>query len=167
MDLDASEKFPKLRLGDIVYLTGKVYTMRDKAIKRSLSEEAPCGKRTVVYHCGPLVRKIGGAWEVLSAGPTTSSRMNNNTPAFVWKYEPKAIIGKGGMNKESYEAMEENDCIYLLFTGGCGALAASKVKRVVSVDWLELGTAEAVWQLEFEKFGPLVVAATGGKFFRQ
>jgi len=163
VDLNTDVKFPKLRLRDIVYLTGRVCTMRDKAVRKSLDEEAPCGEEPVVYHCGPLVRKIGRVWEVVSAGPTTSSRMNKNTPAFVRKYKPKAVIGKGGMNKESYGAMEENNCAYLLFTGGCGALAASKVKRVVSVDWLELGTAEAVWQLEFERFGPLVVAAMGGR----
>jgi len=49
--------------------------------------------------------------------------------------------------------------VYTHFTGGAGALAAKAVKRVSAVHWLEeLGMPEAIWVMEVERFGPLVVA---------
>ena len=163
MDLTTDQQFPELELGDTIYLTGEMFTSRDKATKKALGEKARYSDNPVIYHCGPVMKKNEGKWKVISAGPTTSSRMNANTPEFIRKYKPKAIIGKGGMSKKCYEAMQENGCVYLLFTGGCGALAAEGITETIGVDWFELGMPEAVWGLKIEKFGPLIVAAKDGK----
>jgi fumarate hydratase subunit beta len=37
-------------------------------------------------------------------------------------------------------------------------LAAKAIKRVKGVEWLDLGMPEALWILEVDEFGPLVVA---------
>ncbi len=152
----------KLKIGDSVYITGEIFTARDEAHARAL-EYMESGKglpfsfdRAVVYHCGPLVKK-NGEWKVISAGPTTSARMNAFTPKILAKVSCMAIIGKGGMSNEVVEAMR-GKAVYLAYTGGAGALAAKSIKRVRAVHWEDLGMPEAVWVLEVEKFGPCIVA---------
>jgi fumarate hydratase subunit beta len=119
-------------------------------------------KGGVLYHCGPLTRKRNDKWEVVSAGPTTSARMNDQTPELVRRLGVKAIVGKGGMSGKVSDALKKHGCVYLAFTGGAGALAASKIRKVVDVFWPDLSLPEAVWVLEVSRFGPLVVAMDAG-----
>ena len=164
-----------LNLGEIVFLSGEIFTARDLASARILElassaryEEIPIERGSVIYHCGPLVKRRrkerkptgegeGAAWEIISAGPTTSARMNAVMPKIIEILQVRAIIGKGGMNAATREAMRQHGCVYLAFTGGAGVLAASKM-RVLQVYWEDLGLAEAVWHLSVENFGPLVVS---------
>jgi len=163
----SEEDVKKLRLGDIVYLSGKIYTARDEAHLHILSDlragkQVPIElKGMAIYHCGPIVRKIKeGEWEVVAAGPTTSSRMNSVEPEFIERTGVRAIIGKGGMNKGVSDAMAKHGCVYLAFTGGAALLAAKGLKKVEGVYLEELGMPEAVWIFNAEEFGPLVVGIT-------
>jgi fumarate hydratase subunit beta len=158
-----------LKLGDVVQLTGTIYTARDEAHLHAL-EAARSGKElpvdfksSAVYHCGPIMKKTDNAndndhWEVVAAGPTTSSRMNTLEPEFIEKFGVRAIIGKGGMSKPTVDAMKEYGCVYLAFTGGAAILAARGIKSVQGVHWYELGMPEALWVLDAELFGPVIVA---------
>jgi fumarate hydratase subunit beta len=111
-----------------------------------------------LYHCGPIMAKDGDGWKLVAAGPTTSSRMNSIEPAFIEAFGIKAIIGKGGMSKPTIETMKECGCVYLAFTGGAAVIASQGIAGVMGVDWLDLGMPEAVWHLEADGFGPLIVA---------
>jgi fumarate hydratase subunit beta len=153
----------KLRIGDVVYVTGVIYTARDEAHQR-LMEYAEKGEKppvnldgAVIYHVGPIVRKKDGGWEVVAAGPTTSTRMNKITPKVLEKYPIRMIIGKGGMSREVAEAMRKHGVVYCHYTGGAAVLAAKNIKRVLGVEWLDLGIPEALWIFEVENFGPLTV----------
>ena len=153
----------KLSVEDVVYVSGVIYTARDMAHKR-LIEVAERGQKppvemdgSVIYHAGPVARKIDGEWEILSAGPTTSSRMNKATPLLLKYYSVRMIVGKGGMSREVAEALKERGAVYCHYTGGAAVLAAKCVRRVVKVEWLDLGMPEALWVLEVEDFGPLIV----------
>jgi len=150
----------ELKLRDIVYLSGELYTMRDKAHQRILDYlragkplPVPIERGAVIYHCGPLVRNH----EVIAAGPTTSARMETATPELIDALQIRAIIGKGGMGIATREAMCAHGCVYLAMTGGAAVLAATCIKDVISVYWTDLGMAEAVWHLHVDEFGPLVV----------
>ncbi len=165
LTLPLSEKEVRaLTLGETVYITGEFYTARDEAHMRALEhleEKKPLPvdfKDKAVFHCGPIMRKQNGEWELVAAGPTTSTRMNTLEPAFIEKLSPRAIIGKGGMGKETLKAMEKFGCVYLSITGGAAVLAAKGIRKVKGVQWLDLGMPEALWILEGEKFGPLIVA---------
>jgi fumarate hydratase subunit beta len=154
------EDIEPLRIGDIVYLSGKVLTARDEAHKRIL--ETPLKdmpfflERGAIYHCGPLMKKDDlGLWEVVAAGPTTSARMSAMTPEFLELHNVRVLIGKGGMDKIA--GSFRGKCVYLAYTGGCAALAADSIKNVHAVHWLDLGMPEAVWELEMDEFGPLIV----------
>lgn len=165
LTLPLSEKEVRaLTLGETVYLTGEFYTARDEAHMRALElleEKKPLPvdfKEKAVFHCGPIMRKRNGEWELVAAGPTTSTRMNTLEPAFIERLSPRAIIGKGGMGKETLKAMEKFGCVYLSITGGAAVLAAKGIKKVNGVEWLDLGMPEALWILQGEQFGPLIVA---------
>ncbi|MDK2795742.1 MAG: fumarate hydratase subunit beta [Archaeoglobaceae archaeon] len=157
------EDVRKLNLGDTVYITGIIFTARDEAHER-LIEYAEKGEKVpvnlegaVIYHAGPIVRKKDGEWEIVAAGPTTSSRMNKATPKVLEKYPIRMLIGKGGMSQEVLEAMKKHGVVYCQYTGGAAVLAAKNIKRVIGVEWLDLGIPEALWILEVENFGPLTV----------
>ncbi|MCD6362509.1 MAG: fumarate hydratase C-terminal domain-containing protein [Synergistetes bacterium] len=159
-----AEDVKKLEIGDIVYLSGLIYTFRDRAHQRAMEYKAQ-GKPlpldlegAVIYHCGPIVKEEEGEWRLVVAGPTTSARLNRIEPEFIRSFGIRGIIGKGGMDKMVLEAMMENSCVYLAFPGGCAVLAASAVEKVEGVEWYDLGMAEAVWKLRVRNFGPLIVA---------
>jgi len=174
LKLPASEEdVRKLRAGDIVYLSGLLFTARDEAHLRALEwnhegKELPV-KFTdgALYHCGPIMKKEGDMWKIVAAGPTTSSRMNSLEPQFLERIGARLIIGKGGMNKGVGDAMKKAGAAYLAFTGGAAVLAARCVREVRGVHWLDLGMPEAVWVLDVEEFGPLTVGmdASGGSLF--
>lgn len=158
-----------MKAGETVYITGTIFTARDQAHKKGISDKPLELNGAVIFHCGPLVKKTASGWEVVSAGPTTSSRMNALQPEFIKTFGTRVIIGKGGMDGKVLEALKAQGCVYLAMTGGCGALAAARIKRVKSVKWLEeFGEPEALWEFEVEKFGPLIVAmdANGNSLYK-
>ena len=146
-----------------MYISGTIVTARDAAHRRMLEylksgREIPVDlKGGVIYHCGPVVRKKNDEWEVISAGPTTSARMELYEAEVIEKLGVRIIIGKGGMGSKTAEACKKYGAVYTIFTGGAGALAANAIKRVVKVEWLDLGIPEALWVFEVENFGPLLV----------
>ena len=168
------EEIKDLQAGDIVYLSGDVYTARDKAHQRIIEyklkdaeTEIPIEKGAMLYHCGPLMRKSDGGWEIIAAGPTTSSRMEATTPEIIEMLRIRGIIGKGGMGIGTRAAMQKYGCVYFAMTGGAAVLAAARIKAVKAVYWTDLGMAEAVWHLLVEDFGPLVVSidASGNSLY--
>jgi fumarate hydratase subunit beta len=171
----AAEDAARLRIGDVIYVSGLVVTARDLAHKR-LVEYLRRGERPpvdlnggVVYHAGPVVRRAGDGWEVVSAGPTTSARMEPFEAEVIRKLGVKLVVGKGGMGRRTAKALRECGAAYAVFTGGAGVLAAAAVRRVVSVHWLDLGIADAMWVLDVESFGPLtvVIDSTGSNYLEE
>jgi fumarate hydratase subunit beta len=163
-----------LKVGDVFYLSGTVVTARDEAHRRAVKYFRSGRKLPVnlhglaVFHCGPVVVKRGSEWKVLAAGPTTSSRMEAFEEEFIKNTGVRIIVGKGGMGKRTLQALAKYGAVYGAFTGGAAAVAARSVKHVKNVEWLDLGTPEALWVLEVEEFGPVVVAADthGNDLFR-
>lgn len=149
-----------LRAGDVIYVSGTMFTARDEAHKMMLERGSPLPvEGLALFHCGPVAQKVGEGWQILAAGPTTSARMELFEADFLRKFKTRVIVGKGGMGDKTLAALGEVGAVYTHFTGGAGALAAKAVKRVAAVHWLEeLGMPEAIWVLEVERFGPLVVA---------
>ncbi|MEB3816923.1 MAG: FumA C-terminus/TtdB family hydratase beta subunit [Desulfurococcales archaeon] len=173
----SDEDVERLRVGDIVYISGTLVTARDEAHKKVLEllekgEKPPIDLRGLaLYHCGPVaVRRPDGTWEIRAAGPTTSMRMESVEAEFIEKTGIKMVIGKGGMGPRTAEAMKKYKAVYAVFTGGAGALAANAIKRVIDVFWLdELGIPEALWVFEVQDFGPLVITidTTGRNYYEE
>jgi len=167
------EDVRKLRLGDTVYVSGTMLTARDSAHRRAL-EAVKAGRGlpvdfrgAVVFHCGPIAVEKRGRWEIVAAGPTTSTRMESLEADFLEATGARIIVGKGGMGDRTTAAMQKLGAVYCAFTGGAAVLAANAVKSVKAAEWLDLGMPEALWVLEVEKFGPLIVTidAHGNNMF--
>ncbi len=156
------ETISGLKLGDIIYITGTVFTARDEAHMELIDHGGIEGfdfTGLALYHAGPVMKQVDGKWKVLAAGPTTSFRMESLEPDFLELFNVKVIIGKGGMGPGTLAALKEKNTVYAAFTGGAGSLAAQGLGEVKTVFYLEeLGMPEAVWVFETNNFGPLVVA---------
>ncbi|MEM3623149.1 MAG: FumA C-terminus/TtdB family hydratase beta subunit [Candidatus Bathyarchaeia archaeon] len=160
----SEEEIRKVKVNDVLYITGTIVTARDQAHRRAL-EYFKQGKALpinleglAVFHCGPVVGKEGDKWVAVAAGPTTSTRMDIFEDEFIKNFKVRVVIGKGGMGKKTTDAMAKYGAVYGAFTGGAAILAAKAIKNVKSVEWLDLGTPEALWIFEVENFGPLAVA---------
>jgi tartrate/fumarate subfamily iron-sulfur-dependent hydro-lyase beta chain len=158
------EEVRKLKVNDEFEITGKIYTARDAAHKKLLElhergEKPPLPlKDYPCFHCGPVMKKENKEWKVVSAGPTTSIRMEIFEDKFMDTFGTKLFVGKGGMGERTLSALKKHGGIYAQYTGGAGSLMAHSVKKVENVFYLEeLGVPEAIWLLEVKKFGPLVV----------
>lgn len=150
-----------LRSGEVVYITGRIFTARDQAHLLMLREGIPPGletKRLAVYHCGPIAKPDLSGWRILSAGPTTSMRMESLESDFLEMSGVLAVIGKGGMGPRTLEALKRLGAVYLSITGGLGVTSMKQLGPVKAVHFLdELGPVEAVWEFDAVEFGPLVV----------
>ena len=160
----------KLKAGDVIAISGQILTARDQAHKRILEEGAPCDiDGAVLFHAGPIIQeeKDEGTsdsenaselkYKMVAVGPTTSMRMNPYE-SDVLDMGAKIIIGKGGMDDSVREALKRNNAVYVVATGGCAALYVDKVNEIKGVNWLDLGMPEAIWDLDVDSFGPLIVA---------
>jgi fumarate hydratase subunit beta len=170
----SEEEIRKLRVNDILYISGTVITARDQAHRRAL-EYFKKGKPLpvnleglAVFHCGPVMSRQGDRWIAVAAGPTTSVRMEIFEDEFIRNFKPRVIIGKGGMGEKTTCAMAKYGAVYGAFTGGAAVLAAKAIKNVKDVVWLDLGMPDAMWILEVDEFGPLLVAidSCGNNLFR-
>ena len=148
-----------LRAGDYVYITGTIYTARDAAHKR-MDETLREGKELpvplkdgIVYYMGPSPAREGRV--IGSAGPTTASRMDTNTPKLL-DLGLSGMIGKGKRSKEVIDAIIRNQSVYFAAVGGAGALLlkCSQESEVVAYD--DLGT-EAIRRLTVKNFPVIVV----------
>jgi L(+)-tartrate dehydratase beta subunit len=111
-----------------------------------------------IFHAGPIVKEAEGKWRIVSIGPTTSMRMESLEYDFIERSGVKMIIGKGGMGRRTAEACKRFKAVHAIFPGGCAVVAAERVKRVLGVEWLDLGVPEALWIMDVENFGPLIVS---------
>lgn len=164
----------RLRVRDTVYITGEIHIFRDRAFDRALEfrergEKLPVNLYGGVHwHCGPIVKRTQRGWIVVSAGSTTSARMNREEPIAIAEWGVKLVIGKGlGMGGEVVEAMKKHGAAYLSSIGGSASYYGKQVLRVKEVHWLDLGMPEAIWIVETTDLGPLQVSidSTGANLY--
>jgi fumarate hydratase class I len=157
-----------LKIGDTVKLTGSIFTARDRAHKFLVEETTPDALEFsldggALYHCGPLVKKQGDAFELVVAGPTTSARMSAYEPEVIAGYGIRAIIGKGGMDDRTLDALGRHGCVYLSAVSGAAVVLARYVKRILNVYKLEeFGMPECFWEFEVNELSTIVTMDTHG-----
>ncbi|GAB5447721.1 fumarate hydratase C-terminal domain-containing protein [Gymnodinialimonas sp.] len=158
----------KLRLGDVVYLSGLMYTAREGVYMRSLEERANIpmelpAQSAANFHCSPAARiNPDGSFDMGAVTATASFRFAKWLPEWMAKTGAKLIVGKGGMTSKDYkEYFVPNGAVYLSTVGyGTGALLGRGVENVEAVHWNEeLGLAQAMWVLKCNKMGPFIVAS--------
>jgi L(+)-tartrate dehydratase beta subunit len=157
-----SEDLEDLKVGDVVYLTGRLVTCRDVAHRRLIEQgrQLPVDlKGGAIFHAGPIVRKKDdGNFEMVSIGPTTSMRMEKFEREFIGQTGVKLIVGKGGMGPETAAGCEEHKAVHAIFPGGCAVLAATLVEEIEGAEWQDLGMPETLWINRVKEFGPLIIS---------
>jgi len=148
-----------LKAGDLLYITGVIYTARDMAHKRMYDtilkgETLPFDlNNNIIYYMGPSPKRNSRI--IGSAGPTTSSRMDKFTPRML-ELGLKGMIGKGKRDKTVIDSLIKNKAIYFAAVGGAGALLSKRIIKSENIAYEDLGT-EAIRKLYVEKF-PVYVA---------
>lgn len=155
----------QLEAGDMIYLTGTIYTARDAAHKRMYEalkrgEELPLDvKGNMIYYMGPSPAREGRV--IGSAGPTTASRMDKYTPQLL-DLGLLGMIGKGKRSQEVQDAIVRNGAVYLAAIGGAGALLSKCIMSAEVVAYEDLGT-EAIRKLTVKEFPAIVVIDSKGR----
>ena len=157
------EQVRSLKVGDVVLLSGPVYTGRDAVHHHLMAHDPPVAlDGAVIYHCGPVVAKDGDAWRVTAAGPTTSIREEPYQADIIRRFGVRAVIGKGGMGAKTLAALKESGAVYLNAIGGAAQFYARSIERVDGVSLLEFGTPEAMWHLTVKNLPAVVTMDANG-----
>ena len=159
-----------LTVGEMLLINGQIVTGRD-SLHKFLFDEKPSLKKipfnfegTILYHCGPIIKKTAKGFELIAGGPTTSMRVEMYEHQIISEYGLRGVMGKGGMGKQTLNALKKNGCVYLHTIGGAAVYLAARVKRVVGVWKLEeFGMAEAMWVFDVEDFPAIVTMDAHGR----
>ena len=163
-----AEAVADLKLGDIVYLDGLIYTAREGVYMRALEENANIpmelpAQSAANFHCSPAaVIREDGSFDLGAVTATASFRFAKWLPEWMARTGARLIIGKGGMSSKDYrEYFVPNGAVYLSTVGyGTGALLGRGVETVEAVHWHEeLGIAQAMWVIRARRMGPFIVAS--------
>ena len=159
-----------LKCGDMVNVSGVIYTGRDAAHKIMVEmiekgEQLPVDfQGQVIYYAGPTPAKPGQV--IGSVGPTTSGRMDPFAPRLL-DAGLACMIGKGVRSKDVQDAMARNGAVYMVAIGGAGAAKAASIKNVEVIAYDELG-CESVKRLTVENFSAIVSQdCVGGNLYTE
>ena len=173
----SEEEIRSLELDDVVYLSGEAYSMLYADHYTLILDWMEQGQEIpmnlnggVIYNTGTIWRRTeDGRYDMRALGATTSSKFNQQTPPFIAATGTRAVIGKGGMDQATLDAMKQYGCVYLAIVGGCSAVYTPAAKLVDDY-WPELMPVDNQ-RLKFElnEFGPLFVAmdANGNSVYAQ
>jgi len=159
------ESIKSLKCGEMVHITGEIYTARDHAHGRltdmlNKGEAMPFEfEGNIVFYAGPSPTPPGKCCG--SIGPTTAGRMDLFAPRLIAQ-GLKAMMGKGLRSSEVREAIKEHKGIYFGAIGGTAALMSKSIKNVDIVAFEDLGT-EAIRRLTVEKFPAIVAICSHGE----
>src|SRR5579862_4497914 len=152
-----------LKVGDVVLISGEMFTGRDNVHHYLMSHEPPVDLHgAVLYHCGPVMLKQGDGWVTKAAGPTTSSREEPYQADVIRRYGVRAVMGKGGMGAKTLAALKECGAVYLNAIGGAAQYYARTVQSVPDVHLLEFGVPEAMWHIRVNSFPAIVTMDANG-----
>ncbi|MGB1357369.1 MAG: fumarate hydratase C-terminal domain-containing protein, partial [Candidatus Puniceispirillaceae bacterium] len=167
-----AEAVAALRLGDIVYLDGLIYTAREGVYMRALEDKANIpmelpAQSAANFHCSPAANiRDDGSFDLGAVTATASFRFAKWLPEWMARTGARLIIGKGGMSSKDYkEYFVPNGAVYLSTVGyGTGALLGRGVENVEAVHWHEeLGIAQAMWVIRANRMGPFIVETLARK----
>jgi fumarate hydratase, class I len=152
-----------LKVGDVVLISGAMFTGRDAVHAHLMKHEPPVDLRgAALYHCGPVSVREGDGWRINAAGPTTSIREEPYQGEILRRYGVRAVIGKGGMGAKTLSALEETGAVYLNAIGGAAQFYARCIEAVEGVSLIEFGTPEAMWHLRVRDFPAIVTMDAHG-----
>ena len=158
----SAQDVEQLNIGDVVYISGDVFTCRSRLHRWVLDENHPLPevghKRDVLIHVGPIVLpEPDGQWKLISFMPTSSIRFEKWGARSVDEWGLRMIIGKTTMGEETMKMMQEKKCVHVSPQCVSPNSWIDHIK-ITNVDlFKELGTIEATWHMTIDELGPFVV----------
>lgn len=159
----------ELNIGDVLELTGSIYTARDAAHKRmqlAMIEGKPQPidfTDQLIFYAGPCPTKPGRTMG--SIAPTTSMRMDSFVE-MTFQLGMFGMIGKGDRSGFVPGLCKKYGGVYLLSIGGASAMISNQVKTCEVVAYEDLGT-ESIKRLNVEKLRLIVGIDTKGRVFQE
>lgn len=157
----SEEQIKKLSLFDTVYISGKLWGIRDRNLRREFDDGMPLPEG-VNYDGNPVLHeasgyaKVNDEWVFTSGmGTTTSARMERWMPLLIERHHCRAIIGKGGLLEGTTEACKKFGCVYLGVIGGAASHYDARAK-IINVYWPDLDS-QAILECEIKDYGPMFV----------
>ncbi|MFH1727364.1 MAG: FumA C-terminus/TtdB family hydratase beta subunit [Pseudomonadota bacterium] len=169
LELPIDEKLIRsLNIGDQVLITGTIVTARDAAHKLMIEEKPDFVrndlKNNMIYHCGPIVRKVKDGYEMVACGPTTSIREEPYEADVIDNYKVRGVIGKGGMGPKTLAGLKKTGAVYIHAVGGAAVSLSKCVEKIEKVYLLEkLGVPEAFWVCKVKDFPGIVTMDSKGR----
>jgi tartrate/fumarate subfamily iron-sulfur-dependent hydro-lyase beta chain len=138
----------KLKLGEVVTVTGMVFTGRSRfhirAVEENILPPIDFSRVNCFFHVGPVMKETDRGWKVVSIEPTSSIRFEKYAGSVIRKLDLHTVMGKTVLGKNSAYALKETGGVYLSKIGICGNMLGGQVKKVHGVYFLEeLGKTEA------------------------
>lgn len=151
----------QLNIGDIIYLSGEVFTCRSRLQKYIFDENNTLpfstDQRNVLIHNGPIVVKEDGKWKLMSFMPTSSIRFEKWGAKSVENWGLKMIIGKTTMGQQTAQMMKEKKCVHASPRSVSPNLWIDSIQVQDVHLYDELGRIEAAWFFKLNELGPFIV----------
>jgi fumarate hydratase subunit beta len=158
-----NEVISQLEVGDVVTLTGYIYTGRDAVLPRliKLAEEHRLSEfgidlqGAVIFHT---------AVSPAGVGPTSSNKVEiESSFEPLSKYGVKMHLGKGAISKETVKKLAENNAVFAVIPPVTALLESQTLEREV-VAFPELGM-EAMNRLKVVNYQAIIGAAKGKSIY--
>ena len=162
-----STALSSLAAGDVVELSGVIYTARDAAharFARAAAENKPLPfslAGELLFYAGPCPARPPAV--IGSIAPTTSLRMDDYLE-LTYLLGSAGSIGKGPRSALAAEMCKKYRRVYFLSFGGIAALISKCVKKCAVIAYEDLGT-ESVKALSVEKLRLIVGIDCNGNVF--
>lgn len=151
----------KLKIGDMVYISGEVFTCRSRLQKYIFDEKNvlpfSTENRNILIHNGPIVIKENGKWKLVSFMPTSSIRFEKWGAKSVDEWNLKMIVGKTTMGSETAEMMKKKKCVHVSPRSVSPNLWIDSIEVQDVYLYDELGRIEAAWFFKVNELGPFIV----------
>jgi len=157
----SEEDVCKLKIGDIVYISGEAFTCRSRLQKYIFDEgnKLPfsTAERNVLIHNGPIVVKENGKWRLVSFMPTSSIRFEKWGAKSVDEWNLRMIVGKTTMGEKTAKMMKEKKCVHVSPRSVSPNLWIDSIEVQDVYLYDELGRIEAAWFFKLNDIGPFIV----------
>ena len=159
----SEEAIAKLEVGDVVSISGYIYTGRDAVLPKIVqaAEEGTLGELgidlqgAVIFHT---------AVSPAGVGPTSSNKVEIEASFEpLSKHGVKMHLGKGAISKETVEKFARNNAVFAVIPPVTALLESQTLEREV-VAFPELGM-EALHKIKVENYQAIIGAAKGKSIY--
>ena len=157
------EVISKLRVGDVVSLSGYIYTGRDAVLPKIVKavEDGTAGELgidlqgAVIFHT---------AVSPAGVGPTSSNKLEiESSFAPLSKAGVKMHLGKGAISRETIAALKAENAVFAVIPPVTALLESQTLERDV-IAFPELGM-EAFHRIKVENYQAIIAAALGESIY--